>query len=64
MTREPVYIHLEEAGRRRAARLRDNPPPPSPPPPAPILPPVEPDEPVEPAFPGLLGWIVALITTR
>ncbi|WP_446224959.1 hypothetical protein ACTWPB_07530 [Nocardia sp. IBHARD005] len=65
MTREPVYVQFEEAARRRAERLRNTPPRPTPPPPAPILPPIEPDdEPYTPAMPGLLGWIVALITTR
>ena len=41
VTREPVYVPIEEAARRRAERLRNTPPQPAPTPPAPILPPVE-----------------------
>ncbi|MFD4457681.1 hypothetical protein [Nocardia sp. NPDC058480] len=60
----PWYEVYDNARAARMARLRnDSPPPvlaPTPSPPAPVLPPPDP----EPVGRGLLGWIVALITTR
>lgn len=69
----PWFDSYDAADIRRRERIREHggvvapsgavlyPDRPDPTPPAPVLPP----EPMpEPAMPGLLGWIVALITTR
>ena len=68
----PWFEIYDEADARRRDRIRGRggviapsgavlyPSNPTPPPPAPILPPPDP----EPIGRGLLGWIVALITTR
>lgn len=70
----PWYEIFDEADALRRDRIRDHggviapsgavlyPSNPTPSPPAPILPPMLPDP--EPIGRGLLGWIVALITTR